>query len=85
MSEIDPEFAKTMREVSKELIDSIGKKGTMVKLLEKGMGRNKGNKPGSGPGGSCVCPSCGKTTKHKIGTPCYTVKCPSCGAKMKKA
>ena len=40
------------------------------------------NKRGSGPGGDCVCPSCGTTVPHKRGTPCYTVTCPKCGVKM---
>ena len=45
-------------------------------------GRLKGNRAGSGPGGSCVCPSCGEKTPHKQGTPCYAVNCPKCGTKM---
>ncbi|MGC9356481.1 MAG: hypothetical protein ACP5GX_01365 [Anaerolineae bacterium] len=47
-----------------------------------GRGRGGGNRPGSGPGGICVCPSCGHTQEHEVGTPCYTLRCPKCGAKM---
>ncbi len=47
-----------------------------------GRGRMGGNRPGAGPGGSCVCPSCGAKVVHKQGEPCYTISCPQCGAKM---
>ena len=49
-----------------------------------GRGRMGGNRPGSGPGGYCVCPNCGKRVSHQIGTPCYNINCPGCGAKMAK-
>ena len=49
-----------------------------------GRGRLKGNKPGSGPGGSCKCPNCGATKKHETGNPCYNQKCPKCGTTMVK-
>jgi hypothetical protein len=43
-------------------------------------GCGKGNwKPGSGPGGNCVCPSCGEKIPHEQGMPCRSVKCPKCG------
>ncbi len=35
-----------------------------------------------GPGGACVCPSCGKKVAHQRGTPCTGLKCPACGATM---
>jgi len=47
-----------------------------------GMGRMGGNRPGAGPSGYCVCPSCGTKVAHKIGVPCYNTSCPKCGAKM---
>jgi hypothetical protein len=45
-------------------------------------GRMSGTRTGAGPGGNCVCPSCGEKTPHKLGTPCYTLSCPRCGTKM---
>ncbi len=45
-----------------------------------GRGRMGGN--AAGPGGYCVCPSCGKKVPHKPGKPCTTMKCPNCGTKM---
>jgi len=47
-----------------------------------GRGRMGGNRPGAGPSGDCVCPSCGAKTPHQVGVPCYDVACPKCGAKM---
>jgi hypothetical protein len=35
-----------------------------------------------GPGGECVCPSCGKRTPHERGVPCTEVSCPECGTAM---
>ena len=43
-----------------------------------------GDKPGSGPGGVCVCPSCGKTVPHSRLVPCNQIKCPKCGTTMTK-
>ena len=54
----------------------------------RGMGRGRGmgggNRPGSGPGGFCVCPSCGYRMAHTAGQPCYQVTCPSCGSAVIK-
>jgi len=47
-------------------------------------GRTGGNRPGSGPDGVCVCPSCGATIEHQRAVPCYTATCPKCGAQMIK-
>jgi hypothetical protein len=47
-----------------------------------GRGRMGGNRPGAGPVGNCVCPSCGARIPHKRGIPCYSVSCPKCGSKM---
>ena len=50
-----------------------------------GRGRNRrpsGDKPGSGPGGNCICPKCGYTTSHIRDTPCNERKCPKCGATL---
>jgi hypothetical protein len=48
-------------------------------------GRMGGSRSGSGPGGNCVCPACGAKVPHKQGTPCYSMKCPKCGASMTRA
>jgi hypothetical protein len=45
-------------------------------------GRMGGNRPGLGPEGDCVCPSCGEKLPHQRGVPCYNVSCPKCGTKM---
>ena len=44
----------------------------------------QGDKPGSGPGGYCVCPSCGHKVPHTRYQPCNERKCPNCGATMTK-
>ena len=56
----------------------------------RGRGRSQGTGAGRGrmggfamgPGGKCVCPSCGQTAAHAVGTPCNQVPCPKCGQKM---
>jgi len=50
-----------------------------------GAGRMGGNRPGAGPSGDCICPSCGAKVPHQAGTPCYNMNCPNCGAKMARA
>jgi hypothetical protein len=47
-----------------------------------GGGRGGGNKPGSGPGGNCVCPQCGKKVPHVVGQRCIDRPCPECGTRM---
>ncbi len=51
----------------------------------RGRGRLGGNRPGAGPSGDCVCPSCGTKVAHGAGQPCYERKCPKCGSKMVRA
>jgi predicted Fe-Mo cluster-binding NifX family protein len=51
----------------------------------KGQGGGRGRMGGpaaGGPGGVCVCPSCGEKAPHERGQPCNQVSCPKCGAKM---
>ncbi|MFX1537346.1 MAG: hypothetical protein ACFFDI_24325 [Promethearchaeota archaeon] len=48
-------------------------------------GRGKRGGKAAGPGGQCVCPSCGKRIPHQLGVPCYNQNCPNCGAKMTRA
>ena len=48
----------------------------------RGKGRGGGTKPGSGPGGKCVCPNCGHKVPHQAGQRCIDMNCPECGTKM---
>jgi len=48
----------------------------------RGRGRMGGNRPGAGPGGNCLCPSCGAKVPHQAGIPCYAMNCPKCGTRM---
>ena len=50
-----------------------------------GGGRGRMGGFAAGPRGSCVCPRCGYSTPHVIGTPCYQQTCPKCGSKMTRA
>jgi hypothetical protein len=48
-------------------------------------GRGRGRMGGgfsAGPGGGCICPNCGYTAPHRVGTPCYQQICPKCGTRM---
>ena len=47
-----------------------------------GRGRMGGSRPGAGPTGNCICPSCGAKVDHQAGVPCYDMNCPKCGTKM---
>lgn len=49
-----------------------------------GRGRGQGNRPGSGPGGYCVCLKCGFRTPHIAGQRCMDTACPNCGTRMVK-
>ncbi|MBW2010884.1 MAG: NifB/NifX family molybdenum-iron cluster-binding protein [Deltaproteobacteria bacterium] len=52
--------------------------------MGRGMGRGGGRGRGfrAGPGGYCICPSCGERAPHQLGTPCFEHKCPKCGTVM---
>jgi len=60
-----------------ELIKKAG-----IRRNRRGAGRMGGNRAGAGPGGKCICPSCKTEVDHQVGMPCYSVKCPKCGAQM---
>jgi len=45
-------------------------------------GRMGSTRPGAGPGGECICLNCGARVSHQAGTPCSSVNCPKCGARM---
>lgn len=48
----------------------------------QGKGQGGGNKPGAGPQGLCVCPTCGYEVEHKINQRCMDIKCPKCGTNL---
>lgn len=50
--------------------------------MQEGFGRGRFGRRGLGPGGECYCPNCGYRESHQAGVPCYTKKCPRCGAPM---
>ena len=82
-----PTLSRLLISARKKLADAIinGKaikiQGGMYKIISpKRRGRMGG--VSAGPGGNCICPTCGKVYKHKIGIPCYQRKCDKCGTKM---
>jgi hypothetical protein len=48
----------------------------------RGGGRGRMGGRSLGPGGYCVCPSCGNKAPHQRGIPCPRMTCPKCGSKM---
>jgi len=51
-------------------------------------GRGRGRMGGpfaAGPGGQCVCPSCGHAEAHAVGQPCSEKTCSKCGTRMTRA
>ena len=60
----------------------IGGQGRGLQRPGRGRGRMGGTRSGAGPGGYCICPSCGKKVSHQAGVPCYSLSCPQCGARM---
>jgi DNA-directed RNA polymerase subunit RPC12/RpoP len=45
-------------------------------------GRGGETNPDSGPGGECVCPSCGHKVVHQAGHRCLDIECPRCSTRM---
>jgi predicted Fe-Mo cluster-binding NifX family protein len=50
----------------------------------RGMQRlgRRGGPLAAGPGGSCVCPRCGRREPHERSIPCAQKQCPTCGVAM---
>jgi len=61
--------------------DQTGPMGQGPKTGKGGGGRGRGGRR-LGPGGFCICPSCGEKVAHQQGMPCFEQKCPKCGAAM---
>ncbi len=86
-----PTFHRMLLSARKKLADALvnGKaikiEGGVYKMMP-GFGRGRGRMGGfaAGPGGECVCPSCGARVAHQLGTPCYQQKCPKCGSAMSR-
>jgi predicted DNA-binding protein (UPF0251 family) len=87
-----PTFNRLILSARKKIADAIvnGKaikiKGGVYKMAGFGRGRGgRGRMRGpfaAGPGGTCVCPKCKTKVPHRVGVPCYQVKCPKCGTQM---
>ena len=79
--------AKVRQSVRRIVMPRRGAKGSRGDDA-RGAGKSgrggRGQKGGfsGGPGGECVCPSCGKRTPHERGIPCIEVSCPECGTAM---
>jgi len=54
----------------------------MGRGLGRGMGRMGETRPGVGPSGNCLCPSCGTRISHQAGVHGYNLSCPKCGTKI---
>lgn len=61
---------------------TIQSRGMRMRARFGGRGRMGG--PALGPGGKCICPKCGYSIIHKVGVPCYTLKCPKCNSRMSR-
>jgi predicted DNA-binding protein (UPF0251 family) len=65
-------------------------KGGDYQMVPRGFGRGAhgggrgrmGGPKAAGPGGFCVCPSCGQKISHVAGSPCYQQNCPKCNTRM---
>jgi len=67
---------------NRSLVVKAGQGNREKKRGGTGKGKGGGNKPGSGPGGNCVCPSCRHKIYHQAGQRYRDVACPQCGKKM---
>jgi len=67
---------------SQERFGSRNQRSRRQRPMSAGRGRGLGGGYAAGPGGSCLCPSCGEETAHHLGVPCTKTKCPNCGAYM---
>ena len=87
-----PTFHRLIQSARKKIADAIingkairieGGDYIIATQQRKGRGgRGFGRGFGQGQGGECVCPNCGHKEPHQISVPCYTKKCPKCGAPL---
>ncbi len=77
---------RTTTEVAMPQRDGTGRQGQGPGMGggvgQGGAGRGQGGGSSKGPGGNCICPSCGERVPHQLGTPCFEEKCPKCGTVM---
>jgi len=52
-------------------------------MSKKSRGKGGGSYA-AGPGGECICPSCGYKVPHRVGVPCMNEQCPKCGSSMNR-
>ncbi|MBW2970110.1 DUF134 domain-containing protein [Candidatus Woesearchaeota archaeon] len=79
-----PTFHRLVVSARKKLADAIVN-GKAIKIYGGnfkmvGRGRMKGR--ALGPGGNCICPSCGHIVSHQTGMPCIKMKCPKCNVSL---
>ena len=88
-----PTFHRLLLSARKKIADCItngkaikieGGEYVMTPQMGRG-GRGRGGGFARGPGGDCMCPNCGHREIHQLGVPCYSKKCPKCGAPMTRS
>ena len=52
--------------------------------LKDTTGIKQGQAFGAGPGGHCVCLTCGYKAAYSLGRPCNYLNCPNCGRVMNR-
>jgi predicted DNA-binding protein (UPF0251 family) len=78
-----PTFQRVLSSARRKVADSLVKgKSVRIGGGDYMVGRGLKGGKGLGPGGKCICPSCGYKKAHERGVPCYGHKCPKCGTQM---
>lgn len=81
-----PTFHRLILSARKKLADAIinGKAIRIYGGVFKMAGRGRMGGKAAGPGGKCVCTSCGHGIPHQRGIPCTEIKCPKCNSRMSR-